>query len=478
MSCDLTELIDEVAAACGPVKIVGDPSGIRVTDVVHDSRQASTGSVFVAVPGAEHDGRDFCAGAVAAGASALILEHPVDLDVCQLVVESPRAALAPAAATCWGHPARSLVMVGITGTNGKTTTAHLVAESLAGVGRTAVAIGTLSGARTTPESSDLQRLLAQHVNDGVEVVVMEVSSHALTLARVDHIVFDVAVFTNLSQDHLGFHGTMESYFSAKSELFTARRARRAVVSTGDVYGRLLVDTSEVPITPVALDLISGVDVEVATASFVWRDVSVRLRTGGRFSVLNALLAAEVLIALGHEPAEIATALAEVPPVPGRFEPVRRGQDFDVIVDFAHTPDALAATLETSREVAGEHRLILVFGCGGDRDRSKRPEMGRIAARLADVTIVTNDNPRSEPPAAIISEIVAGANDPSAVEIEPDRRSAIGRAIERAESGDVVIIAGKGHETTQTIGTETSPFDDRAVAAEALDRRSAGTETSA
>jgi UDP-N-acetylmuramoyl-L-alanyl-D-glutamate--2,6-diaminopimelate ligase len=374
------------------------------------------------------------------------------------------------AAAFAGDPSRDLQVVGITGTNGKTTTAHLLHHVLERAGRRCGLIGTLTGQRTTPESPDLQARLRHFADEGADSVVMEVSSHALALGRVDGTRFAVAVFTNLSRDHLDFHGSMEDYFHAKAMLFDPDRADRAVVNIDDPNGRLLFEAATLPTRGFGMADAADVELAVASSSFRWRDQQVRLPMGGAFNVLNAIGAAEVAIDLGLDPATIADALASVPPAPGRFELVDRGQPFAGVVDYAHTPDGLEQLLRSARRVVGNGRVVVVFGCGGERDVSKRPAMGEVASRLADQLYLTSDNPRGEDPEEIIDDVRRGIPTDRGLVVDPDRRAAIFAAVADAGADDIVVIAGKGHETTQTIGADVLPFDDRVVAAEALDAR--------
>jgi UDP-N-acetylmuramoyl-L-alanyl-D-glutamate--2,6-diaminopimelate ligase len=334
-------------------------------------------------------------------------------------------------------------------------------------------IGTLTGVRTTPEAPELQAQLAAWRDEGRQAVTMEVSSHALALHRVDAMRFAVAVFTNLSRDHLDFHGTMERYFDAKARLFSPVLTEQAVVNADDPHGRLLLDAAQVPTTPYSFSEVDGLELTAASSSFSWRGHRIVVPIGGRHNVSNALAAATAADALGIAIPTIAAGIGNAGPVPGRFEPIEEGQRFSVVVDYAHTPDGLQRVLAAAREVAGGNRVIVVFGCGGDRDRTKRPAMGIAAVEGADLAVVTSDNPRSEDPAAIIDEIVAGVPRSSALTVEPDRRRAIGIAFEAAGDGDVVVIAGKGHESTQTIGESVVPFDDRVVAREELARLPGG-----
>ena len=444
-------------------------ASITVRDIEHDSRLVEPGSLFACVPGEAYDGHRFAGDAVDAGAVGLLAERPTPQCVPCLVVESVRAALGPAAAAVHGHPSRRLDVAGVTGTNGKTTTVRLLAGLLRAAGAGAAEIGTLTGALTTPEATDLQRALASALRRGASAATVEVSSHGLVQHRVDGCRFRVAAFTNLGHDHLDYHRSMEDYFAAKARLFTSELADRAVVDTTTEWGRRLADAaaSEIPVTEVDQRRIEVVEAGTRSSTFCWRGHKVTLPLSGAFNRANAVLAAEVAVALGMEPADAAAGLATAAPVPGRFEPVQAGQDFAVIVDYAHTPDGLATALRAARSFT-EGSLTVVFGAGGDRDRGKRPEMGAAADRLADRVIVTSDNPRSEDPEQIISHIVEGMS--RAPELcDPDRRLALRHALSSALPGDTVLIAGKGHETSLTVGSERLPFDDRAVASEEIER---------
>ena len=446
-----------------------DPE-VAVIDVEHDSRSVRPGELFACIRGADCDGHDFAGEAVRRGAAALLVEAPVPGPVPNLVVPSVRAALGPAAAEVHGHPSRRLDLIGVTGTNGKTTVVRLLAQILEAAGRPADEMGTLTGARTTPEATEIQRRLSCSVAKGKRAVAMEVSSHALAQHRVDGCRFRVAVFTNLGRDHLDYHKTPEAYLAAKARLFTPDLSERAVVWTGPDAGRRLAAAATVPVTEVGLDEVQVLELKPASSRFRWRGMAIEVPLSGRFNINNAVLAAEAAMALGVDPAAAAGALAAAAPAPGRFEIIDEGQDFNVVVDYAHTPDALRAVLDAAREITGR-RLWVVFGAGGDRDRGKRPGMGRAAA-AADRVVVTSDNPRSEDPDRIIAEIVKGMDRPPYLK-EPDRRRAIRGAITGARGGDVIVIAGKGHETTQTIGSETIVFDDREMAREELARLAGG-----
>lgn len=452
------------------VRLHGDPHTV-VTDAFHDDRHPRAGGLFCCVQGARVDGHDRAPAAVAAGAVALLCRRPVVADVPALVVADVRAAMGPVAAFVHGNPSRSLRCVGITGTNGKTTTAALTGGILTAAGASCEVIGTLTQERTTPEATDLQRDLAAALARGRDHVVMEVSSHALDQHRVDGIHFDVAVFTNLSRDHLDYHDTMEAYFRAKARLFEPTEADRGVVNLDDAHGRLIADSAQIPVHG-----FSERDAEPVTAlaplRFQWAGEPVALQLSGRFNVSNALAAATTARELGVDDEHIRRGLAAVPVVPGRFESIDAGQPFTVIVDYAHTPDGLDGALAAARDIAGTARVLVAFGAGGDRDRDKRPAMGAAAARGADVIVLTTDNPRSEDPARIAAAIghgidVAEDSRSGTVETIPDRAEAITRILGLAREGDVVVIAGKGHETTQTIGEEVFAFDDRDAARGAL-----------
>lgn len=438
---------------------------VEILEVEHDSRQVRPGSLFACIVGVATDGHRYAAEAIDAGAVALLVSRRLDVAVPQVVVDDVRAVLGPAAAAVQGQPSGQLNLIGVTGTNGKTTTVRLIASLLNLLGEQAEEIGTLTGERTTPEAPELQRQLAAAVDRGVTTVAMEVSSHALDQGRVNGCSFRVAAFTNLSVDHLDHHGTLENYEAAKAQLFTPELSQQAVVSTDTEPGARIAERALIP-TVVVDDEFRRSAVSTASGSrFRWRDQDVELPLVGGFNVTNAVLAAEVVVALGHAPAAVAGALAHVRPVPGRFETVECGQDFAVIVDYAHTPDGLAAILEAARAVT-LGRLWVVFGAGGDRDQGKRPLMGAVAEQLADHVVVTSDNPRNEAPEAIAEAIVAGMTDPPEL-VQLDRRQAIRHVLGQACKGDVVVIAGKGHETTQETAGIRAPFDDRVVAAEEL-----------
>lgn len=465
----VAEVIDDLrSAGFDPeVRTGGEATALdaELNDATHDSRQAAPGVVFCAVPGATFDGHDFAATAVNAGSATLLVNRWIDATATQIRVDDVRAAMPAVAAAVHGHPSRELAVFGVTGTNGKTTTTNLLAAVMRAVGSKVAVVGTLSGLHTTPEATDFQRRLRQAANNGVDVVAAEISSHALEQHRADSIHFAVAAFSNLTPDHLDYHDTMESYFEAKARLFDGRAAHE-LINVDDQWGaRLAAGRSDA--RQLSLRDVRILDASATGTTFAWRTHDVRLPIPGDMNVANALMAAEAALLLGAEAAAIAAALGQSPQVPGRMERVEVDGDVTAIVDYSHTPDSIARALATIRNSSPDAAVTIVFGCGGDRDRTKRPLMGRAAEVGADLVIVTSDNPRSEDPSAIIAEAVAGMHSPTAAVIEPDRRSAIGLAVAQTPAGGVILIAGKGHERTQTIGDDVLPFDDVAVARELL-----------
>lgn len=507
------ELVDLAAGLAG-AEVRGDP-GTPVRGIACHTRDVAPGTLFFCVPGATRDGHDLAASAIAAGATVVVCERDLDVAVTRLVVPSVRAAMPVIAARFYGHPSRELTVVGITGTNGKTTTAHLTAAVLEAAGLPTGILGTvgtrvggeaLPGTLTTPEAPDLQALLRRMVTAGDRACAMEVSSHALVFGRAAGIEYAVAAFTNLTREHLDFHRDIDDYFAAKRLLFfppDGPRPGTAVVGLGDAWGaRLAAECGPVygedlwtfavadgdgaaagrdarapgPAGGVrvadatATDLELGADGSAFTLRAPRAGVKIRVESplAARFNVENALTAATIALALGLPAEAVRAGLARARGVPGRFEAVRAGQPFTVLIDYSHTPASLDNALRAARAVA-DRRVLAVFGCGGDRDRGKRPLMGEIGARLADRSFLTSDNPRSEDPGAIIAEIVAGVPDGlrGRVTVEADRRAAIGLALRDAAAGDVVVIAGKGHEKGQQIGGRRLPFDDREVAAQIL-----------
>ena len=469
--------------------VEGDRQTI-ISDLAYDSRAVRPGTLFFCVPGARSDGHAFAADAVRSGASALVVERDIDATVPRIHVPSVRAAMGPMAAAFFGEPSRAMTLVGATGTNGKTTTTFMLESVLRAMDLRAGLIGTVEThladvvepvTRTTPEAIDLQRLLARMRDAGVRAAAMEVSSEGLHFERVESTRFACSIFTNLSQDHLNTHGTMEAYFEAKALLFRPAMSARAVANIGDPSGARLAAAIEIPCTTYAID--AGADVRAERIELAPRSVRfdaitgadripLRIELPALHNVENALAVVATAVAMAWPMDAVVAGLGALRGVPGRLEPVDAGQDFTVLVDYAHTPDSLENVLRAARAFTpGGARLIAVFGCGGDRDRGKRPQMGRVAVELADHTIITSDNPRTEEPGAIIAEIEAGARAAGgSYDVEPDRRAAIVRAVAGARSGDVIVIAGKGHETGQQFADGTVPFDDRIVAREALEAR--------
>ena len=483
--------LERLIAALAPESVLGREP-VEVRELAYDARAVTPGAAFFCVPGERADGHDFAPQAVENGAVALVVERALELPahqaVPQLVVDDARVAMAIAADVFFGEPTKELEVAGVTGTNGKTTTAYLLWSILDAGGRRPGLLGTVESrvggevrpvVRTTPEAIDLQRTFREMLDAGDRSVALEASSHASTLRRLDRVRFDVLVFTNLTQDHLDFHGTMEDYYSAKRRLFTGAAPPPAAVNVGDELGRQLADelaeTRRAPLVTFGF----ADDAEIRPEELVLDGSGARFRAGGielrtslrgRFNVENVLgaVAAAQLLDVGDE--QIAAGVAALAGVPGRFEAVDEGQPFTVLVDYAHTPDSLDNVLRSARDFT-TGRLLVVFGAGGDRDRGKRPLMGKVAADLADLVLVTSDNPRSEEPLAIIQDVLQGTG--TDVEIDPDRRSAIRRVLAQAQAGDVVVIAGKGHEQGQEIGSEKLPFDDREVVREALREGGAG-----
>jgi len=480
----LSELLEHIIVLDSNVS-----QALEIRDLCYDSRKAAPGVAFVAIRGFETDGHRFISNAVAAGAPVIICEdRPANSDVPFVQVENSRSALALMSCALFGYPSRRMKVVGVTGTSGKTTSTHLIRHILEEVTHSKVGligtngnwIGTeeLHTEHTTPESYELQKLFREMADKGCTYAVMEVSSHALVLDRVDGTEYDVAAYTNLSQDHLDFHGDMETYAAAKSLLF--RMCRTACVNVDDAHAHLMLASAEESgckmistavrdsaANLVAQDLRYTASAVNFTACTATESVPVHLAIPGSFSVYNGLTALSTALALGISLTAAAAALASATGVKGRVENVPTGLDYTVLIDYSHKPDALEKILITLRPVT-EGRLIVLFGCGGDRDRAKRPIMGRVACENADIVFVTSDNPRTEDPDAIISEILIGT-DPSRAEVVVicDRVEAIHRALDKAASGDVILLAGKGHEDYQVVGHEKHHMDEREIVADYL-----------
>jgi UDP-N-acetylmuramoyl-L-alanyl-D-glutamate--2,6-diaminopimelate ligase len=491
--------LDQLLSGWEEAQVTG-PTALEISGVTHDSRAVAPGSLFVCIRGFKHDGHAFAADAAARGAVAVMVERDpatltIPAGITVIRVADARAALAAAACRFFDNPSRQLRLVGVTGTNGKTTSACLIEAILATAGYTVGLLGTIGyrcggvtfqGERTTPESSDLQSLLARMRGLGAWGAVLEVSSHSLALHRVNGCEFDVAMFTNLTQDHLDFHETMLEYADAKARLFRGLGVDRrkpgeaaAVVNADDPWTTVMIRGTRAKVlryglAPPADVWVRGMNLSLAgiqaTVASPWGPMEVSSPLVGRHNLANILGAACACLYLGVDRESVRAGIGNLSAVPGRFEKVEAGQPFGVVVDYAHTPDALERVLQTARQFA-RGRVIVVFGCGGDRDRGKRPLMGEVAVRLADLVIITSDNPRSEDPRAILEEIEAGAKKayagPERHAKISDRHEAIAAALTQAREGDLVVIAGKGHETTQVLKDRTIPFDDRLVARGAL-----------
>ncbi|CAL9425698.1 UDP-N-acetylmuramoyl-L-alanyl-D-glutamate--2,6-diaminopimelate ligase [Streptomyces sp. enrichment culture] len=485
----LAELADQLG-------VTAPDGSAEITGITHDSRTVRPGDLYAALPGARLHGADFVTQAAGLGAAAVLTdpagaERAAAAGLPALVVDDPRARMGELAATIYGHPGRDLLQIGITGTSGKTTTAYLVegglrtAKSTGLIGTVEMRIGDerIKSERTTPEATDLQALFAVMRERGTEAVAMEVSSHALVLGRVDACVFDIAVFTNLSPEHMEFHSGMEDYFQAKAQLFTPKRSKLGVVNVDDEYGRRLANEATVPVVTYSAEGHPDADwradeVEVGPLDSTFtvlgpkgERIAAKSPLAGPFNVANTLAAIVALAAAGLDPQAAADGVAAVPGVPGRLERVDEGQPFFAVVDYAHKTDAVESVLRALRKVT-EGRLHVVLGCGGDRDTTKREPMGAAVARFADTAVLTSDNPRSEDPLAILATMLQGAasvpaHERGEVQVFEDRAAAIAAAVARAEPGDTVLVAGKGHEQGQDIAGVVRPFDDRQVLREAI-----------
>lgn len=461
----LDRLIKEVDIFDRPA----DTRRVEVLSLTEDNRNIEPGSMFFCVVGATRDGHDFAREAVEKGAVALVVEKDIESTVPLIRVGEVRASIAPIAAAFYEHPSRHMRLAAVTGTNGKSTTVHLLSQVLRQKYNTDV-IGTLTGRYTTPPAIEFQRILSEFRERRVEAVAMEASSHALDQHRIDAVRFAVGIFTNLTQDHLDYHGRMSKYFDAKALLFDPGRCERGVVNVDDEWGKKLVERVAIPVDEYSINDAEGLEMTPSGCNFRWRGAEINLPLVGKFNVYNALAAATAGAAMGVSVAKVAAALSASTPVPGRIERVDLGQPFSVLVDFAHTPDGLANVLRAVRPVADAQggRVITVFGCGGDRDADKRPLMAEAVEKNSDLAILTNDNPRGEDPAEIAKAALAGMSAPGKAYVELDRAAAIDKAIRLARKGDVVVIAGKGHETTQEVMGEYLEFDDRIVARRVLE----------
>jgi UDP-N-acetylmuramoyl-L-alanyl-D-glutamate--2,6-diaminopimelate ligase len=459
---------------------------VEITDLVHDSTDAVEGCLFFCRRGGIRDGHDFAQDAVAAGARALVCERRLgQVEVPVFIVDDARKTMNFVASPFFGDPSSSMRVVGVTGTNGKTTTSFMLHSVFRATGDPSGLIGTIEsrvgnerapGVHTTPESADVQRLLRRMVEAGATTCAMEVTSHGIDQGRIDGTRIDLAVFTNLSQDHLDYHGSLESYFETKLALFQGPWAERGLVNVDDEWGQEIVSRGRIPMRRYSVEgdadyraeeIMAGPSGSSFRAVGPALDVAIAAPIPGMFNVSNALAAASAAAEVGVAPADIVVGLRNLRAVPGRLEPIDEGQPFAVLVDYAHTPAGVANVLTAARGLTSG-KVIVVLGCGGDRDRSKRPLMGEAAAENADVVFLTSDNPRSEDPMVILAEMEKGLVSASVpYYVEPDRRSAIRVALGEARPADVVVIAGRGHESHQEVGGERIPFDDRVVAAELL-----------
>lgn len=491
--------VEDIVKVISPIRVEG-PQTAEVCHITADSRTVQEGSLFICLVGATVDGHSFVEKAVQDGAVAVVVSKPVTVPdhVAVIYVEDTRQALQAAVPFFYDYPASKMRMIGVTGTNGKTTTTHIIAHLLRSQGYTVGVIGTVHILiddqsypihNTTPDVADLQQILQQMVDAGVTHCIMEVSSHALALGRTAGVEYDTAVFTNLTQDHLDFHKTFDNYLAAKAKLFKqvsasyqVKEGKGAVINVDDAYGQSIVDVTTSPMITYstegkgsmnASDLTVTAKSSQFTLNYDGKSYPISTKIAGMFNVYNTLAAVGATLYEGLSMEEIVKGLATFTAVPGRFELIEEGQDFAVVVDYAHTPDGLENILQTAKKIV-DNRILVVFGCGGDRDATKRPIMGRIAAQFGDRVFVTSDNPRTEDPVQIVKDVEVGVreglHDDVTYEVIVDRREAIHKAIAEATTGDVVIIAGKGHEDYQILKDETIHFDDREVAREALKER--------
>jgi UDP-N-acetylmuramoyl-L-alanyl-D-glutamate--2,6-diaminopimelate ligase len=468
--------VTELLRSCDFSFSVAGNTEVTLTGITQDSREVRPGDLYCCVRGAFFDGHDFIEDAIRAGAVAILLDDEVPNeheDICFIRVENVRQVLGLVASALFAHPSRSLKMVGITGTNGKTSTVAIVASIMQAHGSRVEVLGTLSGARTTPEAIELQAILRSWVNEGIDTVVMEVSSHGLDQGRVTGIMFDVVVLTNITRDHLDYHGTEENYFAAKAKLFAPEQSLVGVVNTDDTRGRLLFDVGAIPMVPYAVADAENIDLAIDHVSFTWSGTFITVPMGGRSTLFNALAALTATSQLGVSAQDMQSGCAALSPVPGRYQTLTSEDGVHVVVDYAHTPDGLREVLDSVRPLTSG-QVIVVFGCGGERDAGKRPLMGKIASELADVVYVTSDNPRAESPDEIISQIMSGIQLSSAeVKTQVQREIAIASAISVAQRGDIVVIAGKGHESTQEVAGVHFPFSDVEIATAACEQRKGG-----
>ena len=458
----------ETFSSQNDLEIVGLPQGLEISGLSFDSRNVKAGNLFFCISGELYDGHEYAHQALEAGAAAVVVERELNIPIPQIIVQDTREAMGHLSCIFFEFPSKEIKVVGVTGTNGKTTTVQLITGILNSSGVLSQSIGTLTGPLTTPEAPDLQSKFRALANSGVVAVVMEVSSHALSQHRTTGTEFDIGVFTNLSHDHLDYHTDINEYFETKCSLFTSDRCRAAVINTDDPYGSRLAEQVEIKSVEVSRRGIELVSESFTGTTLLWGGRKVELEISGRFNIDNVLLAAATCQLFGIEEEDIISGLESADPIPGRFEVLEGSEETPtVIVDYSHTPAGIENVLQAIRRINPEARTSIVFGCGGGRDSSKRPEMARAAESNADQVIITSDNPRNEDPKQIIEDAMCGLKNPEAAIVEVNRKLAIQIAIGSAQADEVVVIAGKGDETTQEIAGKLEPFDDRVIALEAL-----------
>jgi len=452
-------------------EVIGNSKGVVVKGLSYDSRNVKEGDLFFCISGECNDGHDYAQEAITNGAAAVIVDREIQTHSPQIKVDNVRSAMAEIAEIFFNFPSKKLTTVGVTGTNGKTTTVNLLAEIATYAGENAASIGTLTGIRTTPEAPDLQKQIHDLAEEGKSFLAMEVSSHALSQRRISNIKYDLAIFTNLSHDHLDYHGDMESYYEAKSLLFTPNHAKYAVINVDTPFGKRLAQEIEIPHKTVSIGDVKIIEESIQRNIFQWEGKTIEMQTPGTFNIENAVSAAFAAEALGFKKESIVNGLSQAQALPGRFEVIdSKNNGPTVIIDYSHTPDGLRKVLLSAKNIPGIKNVHVVFGCGGDRDKSKRPQMGAVSENAATDVYLTSDNPRSEDERSIINDVLAGFRNPTDVYIEPDRRKAIFQAIKMSDPKDVVIIAGKGNEVSQEIKGQFHPFKDSDVARDGLEAR--------
>jgi len=468
----LTEILKKLYFDETPdIEVIGNPESVAIGGLSYDSRSVKKGDLFFCISGEFYDGHNYIQEAVTSGAAAVVVDRKLETQSVQIKVKNVRSTMAEIAEIFFNFPSRELTTVGVTGTNGKTTTVNMLAEIATSAGENTATIGTLTGVRTTPEAPDLQKQIHNFVKEGKSFLSMEVSSHALSQRRISNIKYDLAVFTNLSHDHLDYHGDMERYYQAKSLLFTPNHAKYAVINVDNPFGKRLAEETAIPHKIISMKDIQIIQESIQQNIFLWEGETIEMQTPGTFNIENAIAAAFAADVLGFDKESIVKGLSEAQTLPGRFEVIDSlSNGPTVIVDYSHTPEGLRKVLRSAQNIFGVEKVHVVFGCGGDRDKSKRPQMATASENFASDVYLTSDNPRSEDQLSIIDDVITGFRNPSEVHIEPDRRKAIFQAIKTSGPKDVVIIAGKGNEESQEINGEFFPFKDSDVAREGLEAR--------